>query len=278
MAAIPAPAEPGLHTRLRWVIADSLVLARRNLAHVRRVPEKLIDVTLQPLVFVLLFAYVFGGVIAVPGGNYREYLIAGVLVQTLAFGMMGPAMSIATDLTEGIVDRFRALPMARSAYLLGHLTAELVAASLALLVMVISGLIVGWRVHTDVPHAIAGFGLLFLFAVAMQWLGTLLGVTVRTPDAVTGVAFIVMFPLTFLANSFVPAEGLPDGLQTLAEWNPLSAVIAAVRTLFGNPTATPAGAAWPLQHPVIAAVGWCLVILAIAVPLTVWRFRARTTD
>jgi ABC-type multidrug transport system permease subunit len=112
----------------------------------------------------------------------------------------------------------------------------------------------------------------------MLWLGTLLGVTVRTPDAVTGVAFIVMFPLTFLANSFVPAGGLPDGLQTLAEWNPLSAVIAAVRTLFGNPTATPADAAWPLQHPVVAAIGWCVVILAITVPLTVWRFRARTTD
>jgi|tagenome__1003787_1003787.scaffolds.fasta_scaffold20798395_2 ABC-2 type transport system permease protein len=278
MSALPTPAEPGLHTRLQWAVADSLVLARRNLAHVRQVPEKLIDVTLQPLVFVLLFAYVFGGVIHVPGGSYREYLIAGVLVQTLAFGMMGPALSIATDLTEGIVDRFRALPMARSAYLLGHLTAELAAASLALLVMVGSGLIVGWRIHTDVLHAAGGFGLLFLFAVAMQWLGTLLGVTVRTPDAVTGVAFIVVFPLTFLANSFVPAAGLPDGLQTIAEWNPLSAVIAAVRTLFGNPAATPADAAWPLQHPVVAAVGWCLVILAVAVPLTVWRFRARTTD
>jgi ABC-2 type transport system permease protein len=278
MSALPMPAEPGLHTRLRWVVADSLVLARRNLAHVRQVPEKLIDVTLQPLVFVLLFAYVFGGVIAVPDGNYREYLIAGILVQTLAFGMMGPAMSIATDLTEGIVDRFRTLPMARSAYLLGHLTAELAAATLALLVMVVSGLVVGWRIHADVLHALGGFGVLFLFAVAMQWLGTLLGVSVRSPDAVTGVAFIVVFPLTFLANSFVPAAGLPDGLQTLAEWNPLSAVIAAVRTLFGNPTATPADAAWPLQHPVIAAVGWCLVILAVAVPLTVWRFRARTAD
>jgi ABC-2 type transport system permease protein len=216
MSAVQMPAEPGLHARLRWVLADSLVLARRNLAHVRQIPEKLIDVTLQPLVFVLLFAYVFGGVIAVPDGSYREYLVGGVLVQTLAFGIMGPATSIATDLTEGIVDRFRTLPMARSAYLLGHLTAEL--------------------------------------------------------------AFITMFPLTFLANAFVPAAGLPDGLQAIAEWNPVSAVIAAVRTLFGNPTATPADAAWPLQHPVIAAIGWCIVILAVTVPLTVWRFRARTTD
>jgi ABC-2 type transport system permease protein len=278
MSAVPMPAEPGLHTRLRWAVADSLVLARRNLAHVRQIPEKLIDVTLQPLVFVLLFAYVFGGVIAVPDGSYREYLVGGVLVQTLAFGIMGPATSIATDLTEGIVDRFRTLPMARSAYLLGHLAAELAAASLALVVMIGSGLVVGWRIHADLPHALAGFGVLLLFAAAMLWVGTLLGVSVRSPDAVTGVAFITMFPLTFLANAFVPADGLPDGLQAIAEWNPVSAVIAAVRTLFGNPTATPADAAWPLQHPVVAAIAWCVAILAIAVPLTVWRFRARTTD
>jgi ABC-2 type transport system permease protein len=278
MSAVPIPAECGAAARLRYVLADSLVLARRNLAHVRQIPEKLIDVTLQPLVFVLLFAYVFGGVIAIPGGNYREYLVGGVLVQTLAFGIMGPATSIATDLTEGIVDRFRTLPMARSAYLLGHLLAELAAACLALVVMIASGLIVGWRIHEDIPHAVAGFGVLLLFATAMLWLGTLLGVLVRSPDAVTGVAFITMFPLTFLANAFVPAAGLPDGLQTLAEWNPVSAVIAAVRTLFGNPTATPADAAWPLEHPVIAAIGWSLLILAIAVPLTVWRFWARTTD
>jgi ABC-2 type transport system permease protein len=276
--AVPAPAEAGVATCLRQLVADSLVLARRNLAHVRQVPEKLIDVTLQPLVFILLFAYVFGGVIKVPDGGYREYLGAGVLVQTLAFGLMAPAMAIATDLTEGIVDRFRTLPMARSAYLFGHLLAELAAATIALVVMVASGLVVGWRIHADMPHALAGFGVLFLFATAMLWIGTLLGLLVRSPDAVTGLAFITIFPLTFLANAFVPAAGLPDGLQTLAEWNPISAVIAAVRTLFGNPTATPDGAAWPLQHPVAAAIGWCVVILAIAVPSTVARFRARTAD
>jgi ABC-2 type transport system permease protein len=159
MSAIAAvPDDPGLHTRVRWELSDALVLARRNLAHVRQIPEKLIDVTVQPLVFVLLFAYVFGGVIAVPGGSYREYLVGGVLVQTLAFGIMGPAMSIATDLTEGIVDRFRSLPMSRAAYLLGHLLAELCAASIALVVMVASGLVVGWRIHEDVPHAVAAFG------------------------------------------------------------------------------------------------------------------------
>ncbi len=164
------------------------------------------------------------------GGSYREYIIGGILVQSLAFGLVGPATSIATDLTEGIVDRFRSLPMARSAYL------------------------VGWRIHTDVPHAAAAFGVLILFATAMLWLGTLLGVAVRSPDAVAGIAFITMFALTFLANAFVPADGLPDGLRTIAEYNPVSAVIAATRTLFGIPTVTPADAAWPLQHPVIAAI------------------------
>jgi ABC-type multidrug transport system permease subunit len=168
--------------------------------------------------------------------------------------------------------------MARGAYLAGHFLAELAASALAVVVMVASGLVVGWRVHADVPHALGAVAVLLLFGAAMLWLGTLLGVSVRSADAVTGVAFVTMFPLTFLANAFVPAGGLPDGLQTLAEWNPVSAVIAAVRTLFGNPTATPAHAAWPLQHPVVAAVAWSFAILAVAVPLTVWRFRARTAD
>ena len=253
-------------------------MARRNVAHIRQIPEKLFDVTLQPLMFVLLFAYVFGGVIAVPDGSYREYLIGGVLVQTLTFGVMGPGTSIATDLTEGIVDRFRSLPIARSAYLLGHVMAELAAATLGLVVMVASGLIVGWRIHTDVPHVAAAFALLLLFAMAMVWVGTLLGVSVRSPDAVAGIAFVTIFPLTFLANVFVPLAGLPDGLRAVAEWNPISAMVAATRTLFGNPTALPDSAPWPLEHPVLAALSWCLAILAVAVPLTLWRLRARTSD
>jgi len=271
------PLDPALATRLRWLVSDSLVIARRSLAHVRQIPEKLIDVTLQPLMFVLLFAYVFGGVIHVTGGSYREYLIGGILVQSMAFGLAGPATSMATDLTEGIVDRFRSLPMSRSSFLLGHLTAEMAATMLSLVVLTISGLVVGWRIHSDVPHALGGFAVLLLFAFAMLWLGTLIGVTVRSPDAVMGIVFMVVFPMTFLANAFVPVSGLSAGLQTIAEWNPVSAIVAGIRTLFGNPTALPDGAAWPLQHPVLSAVLWCLVLLAVAVPLTVWRFRARTS-
>jgi ABC transporter DrrB family efflux protein len=258
-------------------VADSLVFARRNLEHVRQIPEKLIDVTLQPLMFTLLFAYVFGNVIGVPHGSYREYLVGGILVQTLAFGMMGPAMSIATDLTEGIVDRFRSLPTSRTAYLLGHLVAELAASMVALVVLTVSGLVVGWRIHEDVPHAVAAFALLVLIATSMIWFGTLLGVIARSADAVQGFVFLTIFPLTFLSNAFVPAEGLPHVLRVIAEWNPVSAMVAAVRTLFGNPVATPAHAAWPLEHPVVAAVAWCTLLLAAVVPLTIARYRRRTT-
>jgi ABC-2 type transport system permease protein len=267
-----------LAANLRFGLSDSLVLARRNLSHVRQIPEKLIDVTIQPLMFVLLFAYVFGGAIAVPGGNYHEYLMGGIFIQTLTFGVMGPAMSMANDLSEGVLDRLRSLPMARSAFLVGHVLAEFAAAMLGLTVMTIAGLIVGWRIHTDVAHALAGFGLLALVAFAMLWLGMLLGSVVRSADAAQGVVFIVIFPLTFIANAFVPAGTLPKVLQHVSDWNPVSALAAGVRTLFGNPTATPEGAAWPLQHPVASSLIWCAVLLATIVPLAIAAYRRRTED
>ncbi len=269
---------PNLLRRVAWQLQDSLVLARRNLAHVRQIPEKLIDVTIQPVMFVLLFAYVFGGVIHIAGGSYHEFLLGGIAVQTLAFGMMGPGTSISTDLGEGIVDRFRSLPMARSAYLLGHLLAELAASVLAITVLTLSGLIIGWRLHAGVPHAIAGFALLILLSFTMIWIGTLLGVLARSPDAVQGAIFLVVFPITFISVAFVPLAGLPSGLRAVAEYNPISAFAAAVRTLFGNPTAIPHGAPWPLQHPALVSVLWCVGLLSVAIPATLWAFRRRTTD
>jgi ABC-2 type transport system permease protein len=258
------------------LVAESLVLARRNLEHVRQLPEKLLDVTLQPLMFVLLFSFVFGNVIAVPGGNYREYLIGGILVQSLGFGLMGPAVSIATDLKEGVVDRLRTLPISRASYLVGHVLAELGALVISIIVLSLAGLVVGWGIYSDVPHAIAGYGLVLLFAFTMLWCGTLLGLIVRTPDAAQGILFITVFPLTFLATTFVPIGGFSSVLHDFAAWNPISAIAAAIRTLFGNPTATPAGAPWPLAHCIPVAVAWCLVLLAISVPLTIRTFRART--
>ena len=260
------------------VIADSLVFARRHIEHVRQIPEKLLDVTLQPLMFVLMFTYVFGGVIAIPGGSYREYLLGGVMIQSIGFGIMGPATSIATDLREGVIDRFRSLPIARSSYLIGHLLSELAATSIGVTVLSLAGLIVGWGIHSDVLHGIAGYALILLFAFSMLWTGTLLGLMVRSPDAAQGVVFIVVFPMTFLASTFVPLDGLTPFLRTLASWNPISTLAAAVRELFGNPTAMPADPAWPIRHAVLAAVIWCVAIIAISAPLAIAAFRRKTTD
>jgi ABC-2 type transport system permease protein len=278
MTAFAVPTDPSRAQRTRWLVSDSLALARRNLEHVRQIPEKLLDVTLQPIMFVLLFVYVFGGVISIPGGDYTSYLIGGILVQTLAFGMMGPGTSIATDLGEGMIDRLRSLPTSRPAYLIGHYLAELAAALVGIVVLAATGFAVGWSVHTSALDFIGGVLLLVLFSSAMIWIGTLLGVIARSPDAVQGFVFMTVFPLTFLSNAFVPAQSLPDGLQQIAEWNPVSAVVAATRSLFGNPMAVPADAPWPLQHPVLAAVLWSAALLAIAAPLCVLRFRQRTTE
>lgn len=278
MSTLATPIDGSRLARLRWGLSDTLAFAGRNLAHVRQIPEKLIDVTLQPLMFVLLFAYVFGGVIGIPGGgSYKSYLMGGILVQTLTFGVMGPGVSIATDLTEGIVDRFRSLPTSRSAYLYGHLLAELAAGTLGIVVMTLTGLVVGWRIESGLAHAIGGFALLLLIAITMLWIGTLLGLIARTPDSVQGMVFMVIFPLTFLSNAFVPLDGLPNGLRQVAEYNPISAFAAGVRTLFGNPTALPASEPWPLAHPVTASLLWCLGALAVVIPLAIRRFRARTT-
>jgi ABC-2 type transport system permease protein len=263
---------------MSYLIQDTITMTRRNLAHVRQIPEKLLDVTIQPIMFVVLFAYVFGGVIAVPGGNYREYLIAGVIVQSLGFGIMGPATSIATDLREGVIDRFRSLPMSRSAYLLGNLVAELMAMSLAILVLSLAGLIVGWRIHSSPLEVCAAYALLLFFAFAMLWVGTYLGLIVRSPDAAQGVVFMVIFPLTFLATTFVPISGYTGVLRTIAAWNPISALSGAVRELFGNPTATPADAPWPLLHAVTTSVLWCTLIVAIALPLALRQYSAKTRE
>jgi ABC-2 type transport system permease protein len=271
------PKTPAGPAGIRWLAADAVVLAKRQFAHIRQIPEKLFDVTLQPIMFVLLFAYVFGGVINVPGGgDYHEYLIGGIIVQTLAFGMMGPGVSLATDLGEGIIDRFSSLPMSRPAYLIGHLTAEFSATLLAIAIMVLSGLIVGWGISSSPLEALGGFGLIFLIAITSIMLGTMVGVLARSPDAVQGIAFVAVFPLTFVANTFVPVGGLPDGLRQVAEYNPISAWAAAIRTLFGNPTAIPDGAAWPLEHPVIASLAWCAVILGTVTPLALRAYRRRT--
>jgi ABC-2 type transport system permease protein len=270
--------EPAERSRIGDLWRDSMVYAGRNVAHIRQVPEKLLDVTIQPIMFVLLFAFVFGGAIAVDGSNYREYLIGGILIQSLAFGMMGPATAIATDLQEGVIDRFRSLPASRVAYLIGHYFAELGGLTLSIVILLGTGFVVGWRVHSGPLMFVAAIVLLLLFASAMVWVGTGIGLSVRSPDAVMGVGFMVVFPLTFVSNAFVPLESMPSVLQTIAAWNPISAIVMAVRELFGNPTPPLTNPVWPLEHPVVAAFGYCLITLAVAAPFAVRKYRTRTSD
>jgi len=266
---------------IREVWADTLVFARRNVEHIRQIPEKLLDVTVQPLMFVLLFSFVFGGAIAVGSGDatsYREYVIAGILIQSLTFGMGGPATAIATDLTEGVIDRFRSLPSARPAYLLGHYLAELAGILLSIAVLLGAGLIVGWRTHTPAWQVAEALALLVVFASATIWAGTWMGMQVRSPDAVMGVLFVAVFPLTFLSNAFVPVDSLPNALQWVASVNPISVIVSAVRHLFGNPLPPVTKHVWTMDHPVASAWLMSAAVLVVCVIGALRRYRQRTVD
>jgi len=276
MSSISLGERRGSHAAdLLWVLKDSWTVARRHLTHIRYMPEKLADVTIQPLIFVFMFAYIFDSAVVVPGGHYRDFLMPGIYVQSMAFATMSIMVGIVNDMQTGVMDRFRSLPMSRAAVLIGHTGANLIEGLLGLLVMAGAGLIVGWRPELGVGQTLGGFGLLLLFAFAMNWLGALFGLLLRSVEAAQGIGMVVMFPLTFVANTFVPTGGMPPWLRVIANWNPTSAVVAAVRQLFGNALpATPATAAiWPLAHPVLAAALWCGLLIAVFLPLAVWRFR-----
>ena len=252
-------------------VGDSLVIARRGLKHIRRQPEALTDATIQPIMFVLLFAFVFGGAIRVPGGgSYREFLMGGIFAQTIVFGCFGVAMALAYDRTNGSIDRFHSLPIARSAVLAGHSLASLLRSLLPIVLMSITGLIIGWRIHGGVLDALAGFGIMIAFSFAMIWVGIMLGSVMKSPEGVQGIAFVVIFPITFIASTFVPTSTLPEPLKTFAEWNPVSSLAGSLRHLFGNPggVALP-GDPWPLQHPVVYTCFWIVAIVLICAPLAV---------
>jgi ABC transporter DrrB family efflux protein len=265
-------------TGLRTLLSDTLVFTRRHVEHIRQIPEKLLDVTVQPLMFVLLFAYVFGGAINTGAGSYREFLIGGIIVQTLTFGMMGPAQSIAEDLSQGVIDRFRSLPAARSADRLGHFLAELAGLALSLSILSGTGLLVGWRIHSGIGHGLATYAFLLVFSSTIVWLGTTLGMLVRSSDAVMGLGFTVVFPLTFLSNAFVPIQSMPGWLQYVASWNPISVIVAAVRDGFGNPQAPLVKHAWALEHATGMAWAFTALLLLVAVPLALHRYRVRTSS
>lgn len=257
--------------RSRGVVHDVWVIARRGLVHMKRQPEALSDATIQPIMFVLLFAYVFGGAIDVPGGgNYREFLMGGIMAQTIVFTAFGVAMSIANDRKNQAVDRFRSLPIAKGAVLGGHAVANLLKSLLPIAIMSVSGLIIGWRIRGGLVDAVSGYLLLVAFAFAMIWIGVLLGSVVATPEGVQGIAFVALFPITFIASTFVPVASMPGPLKVVAQWNPVTTLSDALRELFGNPnTPTEAGDPWSIAHPVGYTWLWIIGIVVICAPVAV---------
>ncbi len=260
-------------SRILYALADGAVVAKRNVIKIKRVPEVLVFVLISPIMFVLLFAYVFGASIDIPGGSYREFLIAGIFAQTVVFGATFTGAGLAEDMQKGIIDRFRALPMSRSAVLVGRTASDVIYNVLSLLIMALTGLLVGWRANAGLLNAVLGFGLLLLFAYAFSWVMGYVGLLVPSPEVINNASFMVIFPLTFVANTFVPSENLPTALRVFAEWNPVSAVTQAARELFGNiPAGTPEPTAWPLENPVLYTLGWIVVIIAVFAPLAVHRY------
>ena len=255
------------------VLADGAVIAKRNVIKIKRVPEVLVFVLISPIMFVLLFAYVFGDSIAIAGSNYREFLVAGIFAQTVIFGATFTGAGLAEDMQKGIIDRFRVLPMSRSAVVLGRTASDVVYNVLSLTIMSLSGLLVGWRIRGSILEAVMGFVLLLLFAYAFSWIMAYIGLLVPSVEVINNASFMVIFPLTFIANTFVPSENLPGPLKAFAEWNPVSSVTQATRELFGNiPPEAPDPTAWPLQNPVIYTLIWVVIIVAVFAPLSVRQY------
>jgi ABC-2 type transport system permease protein len=258
----------------RQAVRDGLVVMGRNLRRIPRIPELAIFAILQSIMFVLLFAFVFGGAIPLPGGgNYREYLMPGIFAQTIVFAAATTAIGIADDINRGIVDRFRSLPMARSAFLSGRTLSDVVYNGGILIVLMISGYVVGWRVNTGIPELLAGIGLLLIFAFAMSWLGVWLGLSVPSVEVGQQVAFTTLFPITFISNVFVPPQTLPTWLQPIAEWNPTSTLTAALRDLWGNPNPFLRGDSLAVTNPALVTIIWAGVFVTVFGFLGVRRYR-----
>jgi ABC transporter DrrB family efflux protein len=257
---------------------DVAILTGRNLVHVAREPLQLSDVTVQPFLFTLLFVYVFGAGIVLPGGgSYRAFAIAGLLALNLTTSSMGTAVGLTTDLNGGIIDRFRTLPMWRPAVLVGRSFADLLASVVCCAIVAATGLLIGWRPQGGVLATLAGFGVFLLFSYALSWACACLGIVSKGAESAQGIALIVVFPLAIISNSLVATEGMPTLLRVFAEWNPVSAVTAAARELFHNPNPSASIAAWPMQHPVAASLLWSIALLMIFAPLASHLYRRRTT-
>jgi ABC transporter DrrB family efflux protein len=274
----PATAPPSSHGLVRH-LCDIIVLTGRNLVHIAREPLQLSDVTVQPVLFTLLFVYVFGSGVVLPhGGSYKDFAIAGLLALNLTTSSMGTAVGLSNDLNGGIIDRFRTLPMWRPAVLVGRSLADLLTAALCIAMVGATGLAIGWRPGGSLLSTLGGFGIFLLFSYALSWGCACLGIVSKGPESAQGVGLVILFPLAIVSNALVPTQHMPLVLRVIAEWNPVSAVTSACRQLFVNPNPSAAIHAWPMQHPVIASLLWSVALLAVFAPLATLLYRRRTTD
>ncbi|MGL4339837.1 MAG: ABC transporter permease [Rhodoglobus sp.] len=261
----------------RW-FSDGWITTRRNLIKIKRVPDILVFTTVQPIMFVLLFTYVYAGVITIPGSTYAEFIMAGIFAQTVVFGSTYSGSAMAQDLKDGIIDRFRTLPMSPSSVLVGRTNGDLLINSLSMVVMMTTGLIVGWRIESSVLEALAAVSLILLFAYALSWVMAFLGMSVRSPEIINNVSFLVLFPLTFLSSAFVPTDTLPTPLRIFAELNPVTSLVNAARELFGNvPANVPEPTVWTQQHPILTVLIGIAVLLVVFVPLSIRKYRSIST-
>ncbi|MGN5734523.1 ABC transporter permease [Arthrobacter psychrochitiniphilus] len=276
MIATNSSEPPAPTVAVRWArwFTDGWITTRRNLIKIKRVPDVLVFTTLQPIMFVLLFTYIYAGVIDIPGSSYKEFIMAGIFAQTVVFGSTFSGSAMAQDLRDGIIDRFRTLPMSPSAVLIGRTNGDLLINAISMVVMMATGLIVGWRVRSSFLEGAAAVALLLLFAYALSWMMAYLGMLVRSPEVINNVSFLVLFPLTFISNAFVPSATLPTPLRVFAELNPVSALVQAARQLFGNvPPGSPVSDVWTQQHPIATVLIGIVIVLSIFVPLSVNRFK-----
>jgi ABC-2 type transport system permease protein len=272
----PLSATWGRAYRLRWGLNDVWVLTRRTLARMMTTPEQLLNVTLQPLMFVLVFSYVFDGAIMLPGhGDYREYLVAGIFAVNMGGTAQGTAIGLAVDLSTGIVDRFRSLPMSRAAVLAGRTVADLAMTLIATAVTAASGLIVGWRIHTGMGHVVLAFGLAMLFGYAAAWAGSCVGMLARSAETAQAIGLVILLPLSLTSNAFISTARMTPWLRHVAEWNPVSVLAAACRQLLGNPNPAAATPAWPMQHAELASALWSVALIAVLAPSAVCLYIRR---
>jgi len=251
---------------------DGWTVTKRNLIKIKRSPDMLVFAVLQPIMFVLLFSQVYGGAIAVEGTDYTQFLMAGIFAQTVVFGATFSGSAMAQDLKEGLIDRFRTLPMSASAVLVGRTNSDLVLNGISMAIMMLTGLAVGWRVNSSPLEFLAGIGLLLLFSYAFSWVMALLGMSVKTPEVINNASFMILFPLTFISNAFVPSDTLPLVLRVFAEWNPVSSLVQAARELFGNVGSAPVPDIWTMQHPILTVLIGIAVMLVVFVPWAVNKY------